>query len=416
MALNPVLAPPDYPRDHSAAATPLTGVRAALAFAGPAFLVAVGYMDPGNWGTDLAAGSRFGYRLVWVLVVANVVALALQYLSAKLGIATGKDLAALVGTRLGRGPRLAYWAVVETAMLATEMAEFIGVVVALRLLTGIALLPAAALGAALVLGLLASPNLRHIERAIFALLAVVGGAYLLQVLLAGPAPGPVLGGMLPRVDAGSLPVAVGILGAVVMPHNLFLHSGLIRHRCGGAPPRRVLRRATVETVVALNLALLVNGAILLTSAAAFGERGIEVLSLGQAHQALEPILGPLAAGGFAIALLAAGLASSTTGSLAGQYVLDGLLGIRTSALARRAITLVPAVVVLALGVNEVTALIWSQVVLSLALPVVALPLVVFTSRRDLMGDLVNGRPLRTAATVATTALVIINAVLLLTAF
>ena len=198
--------------------------------------------------------------------------------------------------------------------------------------------------------------------------------------------------------------------------TLFLHSGLIRHRCGGAPPRRVLRRATVETVVALNLALLVNGAILLTSAAAFGERGIEVLSLGQAHQALEPILGPLAAGGFVIALLAAGLASSTTGSLAGQYVLDGLLGIRTSALARRAITLVPAVVVLALGVNEVTALVWSQVVLSLALPVVALPLVVFTSRRDLMGDLVNGRPLRTAATVATTALVIINAVLLLTAF
>lgn len=416
MATNPSAAL----RDHDAHPAPprgvLAGVRSGLAFAGPAFLVAVGYMDPGNWGTDLAAGSRFGYRLLWVLVAANLIAIVLQYLSAKLGIATGKDLAALVGSRLRRGPRLAYWAVVQVAMLATEMAEFIGVVIALQLLTGIGLLPAVALGAALVLGLLVSRSMRRIELAIFALLGVIGAAYVLEIFLARPPAGAVMGGLVPSIDGESLPVAVGILGAVVMPHNLFLHSGLICQRRGSAPPRRVLRRATVETVIALNLALLVNAAILLTAAAAFGGRGLQVDSLGQAHQTLTPILGPLAAAGFAIALLAAGLASSTTGSLAGQYVFDGLLGLKVPLLLRRMVTMIPAVAVMAVGVNEVDALVWSQVVLSLALPAVAIPLVVLTSRRDVMGQFVNGRNLRGVAMVGCAALVILNLVLLATAF
>jgi Mn2+/Fe2+ NRAMP family transporter len=304
----------------------VAGLRAAAGFAGPAFLVSIGYMDPGNWGTDLAAGSRFGYSLLWVLVATNLTAVLLQYLSAKLGIATGQDLAAAVGSRLPAPARIGYWLVAEGAMLATEMAEF--------------------------------------------------------------------------------------LGAVVMPHNLFLHSGLIRSRCGCAPPRRILRRSTIETAVALNLALLVNAAILIMAAATFGRHGVVVDSLGQAHETLRPMLGPLAAAGFAVALLASGLASSTTGSLAGQLVLDGLLGWRVPAVARRAVTMVPAVVVLALGVNEVAALVWSQIALSLALPAVAIPLVVLTSRHSVMGRLANRGPLRRLATAAVALLVALNLVLL----
>jgi manganese transport protein len=296
--LRPLPAPAGRGRRPRAA-----GLRAAASFAGPAFLVSIGYMDPGNWGTDLAAGSRFGYSLLWVLVAANLTAVLLQYLSAKLGIATGQDLAAAVGSRLPAPARIGYWLVAEGAMLATEMAEFIGVVVALRLL-GIGLAPAIGLGAVLVLGLLASRSMRRIERTIFVLLGVIGGVYALEVAMARPSAGPILAGAaVPSLNGSSLPVAVGILGAVVMPHNLFLHSGLIRSRCGGEPPRRVLRRSTIETAVALNLALLINAAILIMAAATFGRHGVVVDSLGQAHETLRPMLGPLAAAGFAVALL-----------------------------------------------------------------------------------------------------------------
>jgi manganese transport protein len=255
--------------------------------------------------------------------------------------------------------------------------------------------------------------MRRIERLVFLLLGVIGGVYAVEVALARPAVGPVLAGAaIPSLSGESLPVAVGILGAVVMPHNLFLHSGLIRTRCGGEPPRRVLRRSTIETAVALNLALFVNAAILIMAAATFGRHGLVVDSLGQAHETLRPLLGPLAATGFAVALLASGLASSTTGSLAGQYVLDGLLGWRVPAVARRAVTMLPAIAVLAAGVNEVAALVWSQVALSLALPAVAIPLVALTSRPDVMGGLANRPPLRRLATAAVAVLVALNLVLL----
>jgi manganese transport protein len=398
---------PARPRPGRAA-----GLRAAATFAGPAFLVSIGYMDPGNWGTDLAAGSRFGYSLLWVLVAANLTAVMLQYLSAKLGIATGQDLAAAVGSRLGRPARVGYWLVADGAMLATEMAEFIGVVVALRLLFGIGLAPAIGLGAVLVLALLASRSMRRIERVIFVLLGVIGGVYALEVALARPSVGPILAGAaVPSLNGSSLPVAVGILGAVVMPHNLFLHSGLIRSRCGGDPPRRVLRRSTIETAVALNLALGVNAAILIMAAATFGRHGVVVESLGQAHETLRPMLGPLAATGFAVALLASGLASSTPAAWPGSWCwtacsAGGCLP------GRRAVTMVPAVVVLALGVNEVAALVWSQVALSLALPAVAIPLVALTSRHSVMGELANRAPLRRLATAAVALLVGLNLVLL----
>lgn len=390
-------------------------LRASLAFAGPAFLVSVGYMDPGNWGTDLAAGSRYGPALLWVLVVSNAIAVFLQYLSAKLGIATGDHLASLLGQRLGRRSRVAYWLVVEVAMLATEMAEFLGVVVALRLLLGIGLVPAIALGAVAVLGLLGlgRRRARPLERAIFALITVVGACYVLELWLSSP-PADVVAGLVPRgLSSGAVVVAMGMLGATVMPHNLFLHSGLILSRLKPWDEEAVvLRRATTETAVGLNLALLVNGAILVMAASTFHPSGIEVDSLDKAHRTLEPLLGQAAAGAFALALLAAGLASSVTGGMAGQMVLDGFLNLRVSVMARRAVTMVPAIVVLAVGVDEVAALVWSQVVLSLVLPAVAGPLVRLTGDRSLMGALANRRRTRWVGIGVVSALTVLNGILL----
>lgn len=381
-------------------------VRGALAFAGPAFLVSVGYIDPGNWGTDLAAGSQFGYRLLWVLVAANLLALLLQHLSARLGIATGRDLAALLGERLGPVPRRAYAALAITAMLVTEVAEFLGVVVALELLFGLSLSAAVVLGGGVVVGLLALGvnRARPLERAIFVLLAVVAAAYVVELVLAKPGL-DVASGLIPGgLDGASTPVALGILGAVVMPHNLFLHSGLILDRRRvGTSAKALLRRATKESAVALNLALLVNSAILVTAAATFHDRGTVVDSLGQAHAALEPLLGPAAAIAFAIALLAAGLASCVTGSMASQLVIDGLVRTRRQLplLVRRLVALVPAALILASGVSEIRALVATQVVLALVLPFVVVPLVWLCRDRELMGDLVlRGRLLAAAVTVA----------------
>jgi manganese transport protein len=402
-------------RQQAPPARALSRLRTSVAFAGPAFLVAVGYMDPGNWGTDLAGGSRFGYRLLWVLVVADAMALFLQYLSSKLGIATGEHLATLIARRRSTRSRIAYWLVVEGAMLATEMAEFLGVVVALRLLFDISLGVAIALGAAMVLGLIAvgGRQRRRLERLIFGMLAVIGVAYVLELWLAAPS-GDVVGGLVPGgLSGGGLPLAVGIMGATVMPHNLFLHSGLILSRAERAPDkRRVLRHSTVETAVALNLALLVNAAILIMAAAAFHPAGKEIESLGQAHRTLTPLLGQAASGAFALALLASGLASSLTGTLAGQMVLDGFLGLRLPLVIRRTITMVPAIIVLALGVGEVVALVWSQVVLSLVLPLAAWSLVSLTGDRQLMGGLVNGRAGRIAGRVIVVALLVLNTALL----
>jgi manganese transport protein len=389
-------------------------LRAAIAFAGPAFLVSVGYMDPGNWGTDLAAGSRYGYELLWVLVVANLAALFLQRLSAKLGIVTGKHLAQIIGERMGTGPRRAYATVALSAMLVTETAEFLGVVVALRLLLGLNLIAAVGLGAALVVGLLAlgARRARPLERAIFVLLATVAAAYLIELWLSPPPPGQVMRGLVPDLPAGSLPIALGILGAVVMPHNLFLHSGLVLDRRGdGSDPRGVLRRCTVESGVALNLALLVNAAILLMAATTFFGGGHDVASLGAAHATLTPLVGPAASLAFGLALLAAGLASCVTGGIATQYVIDGLVrtGHLRSPLVRRLIAMVPAAILLAAGTPEILALVWSQVVLALTLPAVIIPLMVLVNSRGVMGEHTIGRPVLAIGAGITVVLIGLNA-------
>ena len=407
----PAAAPPNAP--SSSAARRLRGVRSATAFAGPAFLVSVGYIDPGNWGTDLAAGSRYGYDLLWVLVAANLLALLLQHLSARIGVATGRDLAAVIGERLRPAQRRAYAVLALGAMLVTEIAEFLGVVVALQLLFGLPLGGAVVLGGATVacLFLLGVGRARPLERAIFLLLAVVAGCYVVELWLSRPGL-EAAGGLIPSgIDAERGLVALGILGAVVMPHNLFLHSGLVlERRRPGLSARSLLRRATVESALALNLALLVNAAILITAAATFYDRGVVVESLGQAHEALEPLLGPAAAVAFALALLAAGLASCITGGMASQMVIDGLVLTRRRfpLLARRLVALVPATIVLASGVGEIEALLWTQVVLSLALPFVVVPLVVLCRDRELMGELAIRGGLLVAAAAVGLLLVVLN--------
>ena len=401
------------------AAPPATGgrLRQAMAFAGPAFLVSVGYIDPGNWGTDLAAGSRYGYRLLWVLVAANLLALLLQHLSARLGIATGRDLAGLLGERMSPGPRRAYAAVAGFAMLVTETAEFVGVVVALRLLLGLDLLPAVVLGAAVVAALLSlgSRRARPLERVVFLLLGVVAGGYVVELWLARPGT-ELLGGLVPGgLDGESLPVALGVLGAVVMPHNLFLHSGLVlSRRTPGFDPRALLRRATGESALALNLALLVNAAILVMAATSLAGR--DVASLAEAHATLEPLLGAAAATAFALALLAAGVASCITGGMASQMVLDGLVHTRRRPplLARRLVALVPASLLLASGLSEITTLLWTQVVLSLVLPFVVVPLVWLCRDRELLGELALRGRLLAAAVVVAVVLVVADVVGILT--
>lgn len=388
------------------AAPRLRGLRAMAAFAGPAFLVSVGYVDPGNWGTDIAAGSQFGARLLWVLVAANGLALLLQHLSVRVGIATGQDLATVLGGRLAPTQRRAYAVLALAAVLVTETAEFLGLVVALQLLFGLDLLAAVLVGAFVAAALLAlgTRGSRPLELAILGLLGVVAAGYVVELWLSRP-DGDVVRGLIPGgLDAESLPVALGVLGAVVMPHNLFLHSGLVlSRRAPGLSRRRLLRRATVETAVALNLAMLVNAAILLMAAAAFAGRGLGVPSLSEAHATLVPLLGPAAGVAFAVALLAAGLAGCATGGMASQLVLDGLVRTRRRPplLVRRLAALVPAALILASGVSEVEALLLTQVVLSLVLPFVVVPLVVLAADASLMGDLaIRGRLLHAAVAVA----------------
>ena len=395
MGVSSALAP--APPGQASRGKRINSLRAAAAFAGPAFLVSVGYMDPGNWGTDLAAGSRYGYSLLWVLVAANLAALFLQRLSAKLGIVTGKHLAQIIGEQTGTGRRRTYAVLAVTAMLVTETAEFLGVVVALRLLLRLPLLAAVGLGGLLVVGLLAlgAHRARPLERAVFALLGTVAAAYVVELWLAPPPVGGVLRGLAPTLPGGSLPIALGILGAVIMPHNLFLHSGLVLDRRGdGSQPRAVLRRCTVESGIALNLALGVNAAILLMAATTFYGSGHEVSSLDGAHATLTPLVGPAAALAFGLALLAAGLASCITGGIATQYVIDGLIRTRhlRSPLLRRLVAMVPATVVLAAGTPEIMALVWSQVVLALTLPAVIIPLLLLVNSRRLMGPHAIGRP------------------------
>lgn len=384
---------------------------------GPAFVAAIAYVDPGNIAANLTAGAQHGYLLLWVLVLANLMAMLVQYLSAKLGIATGRSLAENLGESLPRGRRLAYWAQAELVVAATDVAEVIGGAIALQILFGLPLLLGGVIVGAVSLALLAVQRRgqRPFERVVIGMLAIITIGFLSGLVVDPPDAGAMAGGLVPRFDGpGTVLLAASMLGATVMPHAIYLHSGLVtdRHGSGHTPgaTRRLLRATRWDVLASLLLAGTVNIAMLVLAAQALpGIPGTDTIE--GAHAAIREASGPVVGVLFGVGLLASGLASTSVGAYAGAGVMQGLLHVRVPMLVRRAVTLVPALVVLAVGMEPTRALVLSQVVLSLGIPFALIPLVLLTGRRRVMGSLADALPLRIAAWAVVAAIVALNVVL-----
>jgi manganese transport protein len=402
-------APASLSEVHRSVAVPNAGswFRRLLAFVGPGYMVAVGYMDPGNWATAIAGGSAFGYTLLSIALLSSLMAMLLQAICARLGIATGRDLAQLCRERFPRWAAIPLWLMAETAICATDLAEVIGTAIALQLLFGLPLLEGVILTVldTLLILWLQHKGMRWLEAFVMGLIALIAVCFIWQVVLADPAWGDVLRGYLPSAsivtNSTQLYLALGILGATVMPHNLYLHTAIVQSRDTGhdvAAKREAIRFAGIDSTVALIIALLINSSILITAAATFHVRGrTEVAEIGQAHALLAPLLGASAPLLFAVALLACGLNSTVTATIAGQVVMEGFLRIRLPPALRRLITrgiaITPAVVVTWLYGESGTAqlLVLSQVVLSLQLPFAVIPLMMFAGDRARMGALATPR-------------------------
>ncbi len=385
---------------------------------GPAFVAAVAYVDPGNVAANLTAGARYGYLLVWVLVAANVMAVLIQYLSAKLGLVTGRSLPELLGERLPRTARLLYWAQAQIVAIATDLAEVVGGAIALHLLFGVPMLLGGLIVGAVSLGLLgfqARRGQRTFECGIMGMLLIIAVGFLAGLFFSPPNWGLAFGGMVPRFEgAETVLLAASMLGATVMPHAIYVHSALARDRHGKATAAllpRLLKATRGEVVVSLVVAGSVNIGMLLLAASALGGReGTD--SIEGAHAAITEALGPAVGVVFGLGLLASGLASTSVGAYAGAAIMSGLLRVRLPLLLQRAITLIPALVVIALGVDPTWALVVSQVVLSLGIPFALIPLARLTSSRAVMGAQANGRALSTAIWVSAALIVALNAALL----
>ena len=398
-------------------------------FSGPGLMVAVGYMDPGNWATDLAGGAQFGYTLLSVILISNIMAIVLQHLALKLGIATGRDLAQACRDHYSQPVVYLLWVLCELAIAACDLAEVIGSAIALNLLFGIPLVVGVVLTAAdvLLVLFLQYRGFRYVESLVASLIVIIGGCFAYEMVISSPSLMGILGGLVPRpaivVDSGMLYIAVGILGATVMPHNLYLHSSIVQTRAymrDDDGRRMAIRFATIDSTVSLLFAFLINGAILILSAAAFHGSGHEgVADIGDAYLLLTPILGAaMASTLFAVALLASGQNSTLTGTMAGQIVMEGFLNIRIRPWLRRLMTrlvaIVPAVLVAGLAGEHAVGklLILSQVILSLQLSFAVVPLVMFTSERAKMGPFTNSRGLTVAAWAITIIIVALNGFLL----
>lgn len=361
---------------------------------GPAFVASIAYVDPGNFATNIEGGAHYGYTLLWVLLWSNAMAVLIQFLSAKLGISTGRTLPQLCRALYPRPVTIALWVAAEVAALATDLAEFLGAALGFYLLFGIPLLPSAILTAVavfLILGL-ETYGFRRLEESIMVFLVIIGAAYGVEVFLVKPHwPAVWRGVVVPTLTSDSVYIAVGMLGATVMPHVIYLHSALVLHRHTGDPEheRRHQRLELIDCLVAMNGAWLVNSAMVILAAAAFFGSGRPVHTIEQAHQTLSPLVGPTSSLLFGIALLASGLASSTVGTMAGQVVMEGFLNFRISVFLRRFVTMLPALFVIAVGMDAMRVLVLSQVALSFALPFALIPLVLLTRRKDVMGEHAN---------------------------
>jgi manganese transport protein len=394
-------------------------LRATLAMLGPAFVASVAYVDPGNFATNIQSGARFGYMLLWVVLLANLMAMLIQYLSAKLGIATDRSLPELARERYPRWVSWGLWIQAEVMAMATDVAELLGAALGLNLLFGVPLLTAGFISGALAFALLAlqSRGYRRFELAITALLGIVLAGFLYETLRIGPSAHASLAGLLPGLSgSSSLYLAVGIIGATVMPHAIYLHSALTNGRMpvrNDSERRRVLRFERVDVLVALGLAGVINLAMLAVAAKLFHVPGLTGISTIQAaHAELGRLVGGGAALAFAVALLASGTSSSSVGTYAGQVVMRGFVGIQIPVLIRRAVTLLPALAILAAGVSPTSALVLSQVILSFGIPFALVPLVLLTARRDVMGVHVNRRLTSVAAFAVAALITLLNAFLI----
>jgi manganese transport protein len=396
--------------------------RGIVALLGPAFVAAVAYVDPGNFATNFTAGARFGYALAWTVVIANLMAMLVQYLSAKTGVATQRDLPELCREHFGRGVSLGLWVQAELVAMATDLAEFVGAALGLNLLFHVPLLAAGLITAVVAFGILAlqQRGYRRFELAIAALLGIVFLGFAYDLASVGASPRGIAAGLVPGLASDRLLLVSGIIGATVMPHVVYLHSALTksRVRCGDDAERRELVRfQQLDVVIALGAAGLVNLAMLFVAASVFSRTGSpHIDSIEAAHAGLARLVGGGAALAFAIALLASGLSSSSVGTYAGQVVMQGFIGRRIPLFVRRGLTMLPALVVLGLGLPATDSLVLSQVVLSVGIPFALVPLVLLTRRADIMGPLVNRRITTVAAGGIAAMIIALNGYLLWATF
>ncbi|MBF6590773.1 MAG: Nramp family divalent metal transporter [Ktedonobacterales bacterium] len=395
------------------------GLRGLLPFLGPAFIACVAYIDPGNYATNIQGGSAFGYNLLWVIMVANLMAMLFQTLSAKLGIATGQNLAEVCREHLPRRMVYAMWAGSEVAAMATDLAEFLGASLGLYLLLRIPLPLATLLTGLATYGilLLERYGVRPLEAVLAGLVGVVAVSYLIETVLSRPNWGQVAyHSVVPTIDSRSILISVGIVGATVMPHVIYLHSSLTQNRIvprSEVEARRIFRFTIPDVVIAMSLAGVINMAMLYMAASTFYGRGLtNIADIPSAYRTLTPLLGPAAGIVFAISLLASGLSSSSVGTMAGQVIMQGFVGFTIPVWLRRLVTMAPAVIVVWLGINPTETLIISQVILSLILPIPVIALAYFTQRRDVMGTLVNHRATTTLAVICAGVILALNLLLL----
>ncbi|MFL5840248.1 MAG: Nramp family divalent metal transporter [Thermoleophilaceae bacterium] len=417
--------PPPAAADAFALPSPLQRVMARgrvsgrLMLLGPAFVAAVAYVDPGNFATNIAGGAKYGYLLLWVILTANLMAMLIQNLSAKIGIATGRNLPELCRERFPRPVTWGLWVQAEMIAMATDLAEFVGAAIALNLLFDVPLFPAGLITAVVAFGILAlqKRGYRTFEIAIVALLGIILGGFLYQTFAANSLSPDILGGFLPGFSGtDSILLATGILGATVMPHVIYLHSALtqdrIRPRDDGEK-QKLLRYQRVDVFIAMGIAGVVNLSMLIVAASLFhGSPLADVDTIEGAHAGFKDLIGPGAAIAFGLALLASGFASSSVGTYAGQVVMQGFIDRRIPLVLRRLITMTPALIVLALGLDPTRSLVISQVILSFGIPFALVPLVLLTSKREIMGELVNRRVTTVVASIVAGAIIALNVFLL----
>lgn len=388
-------------------------------YLGPAFIVSVAYIDPGNFATNICAGSQFNYNLVWVILWSNLMAIFLQSISAKLGVATGQNLPQVCAKVFSRKANWVFWIFAEFAAIATNLAEILGGALGLYLLFGIPMVYAGIITAALtfIIVYLGKYGQRIVEIVIGVLVAVIAIAYTFELFLAKPDWAAVgLHTLIPSLPNGeAVLVAVGMLGATVMPHVIYLHSQLVQsrnHDHDYVSKKRHLLMEKIDIIIAMNIAFIVNAAMVIVSASVFFKNGLAVETIEQAHQTLAPLLGGLSSGAFGIALIASGLSSSAVGTMAGQTVMQGFVGLKISDNVTRLVTMAPAMIIVASGINPLKALLLSQVALSFILPIAIIPMLLITKNKALMGGFVNNPLTNFLGWVITSIIVSVNAVLL----